>query len=350
MAVGMFGYVACGVESQGGTASHSVAICDWLPLVSETLAEQRTDLPSAAITGIVDVQNICQGPGTISGNVTVEVQPVSIGYLFRSFFDSTTTAQGSGAATTFANYINSHATNRIHRFIASNAQFQAGSGSDVPTLTLHAFRGPSASTAVDSAFGYFQMACSDLEITFDTGAYITANAGFQGRGAAYVPSTTATIPQHVCFMWDSVSVSVAGAGDATFQNITWRGSNNMEFIRTLDGTVNPSLLKRNALRSFELSGNMSFQNHAQFGRFKNGSEFPMVITVRGPQISSGYNHTMRIDMPRVKFTQVAPQIQGPGFISMPFQATAFYSPGSATACDVWLVNTRISDYRTNSAG
>ena len=352
MGVGLFGYVAVGVNSSGGTASNSVNITDFLPITGETLAEQRNDLQSAAITGIVDVQNICTGPTNVTGGVSVEVQPVSIGYLFRSFFDSTSTSLGglSVGSGSFLSACNSHGTIRVHRFLASNAQFQSGSGSDVPTLTMHAFRGPNATVGVDSAFAYYKMACTDFELTFDTGAFITANFNYQGIATGYVPSTNAVIPQHVCFTWDAVSISIAGAADATFQNLTIRGNNNMEFIRTLDTTVNPSLLKRNGLRTFELSGNLSFQNHTQYGRFHNGSEFPVTVTVLGPLITAGFNHQLRLEMPRVKFTQVAPQINGPGFISVPFTAQAFYSVGSGTAFDAWLVNTRTSAYTVNSNG
>lgn len=348
MASGLFAYVGVGVESNAGNASSSVAICDFLPFTSENLTESRNDLVSAAMTGLVDVQNICTGPQNIGGSVTVEMQPVSIGYLLRSFFDATSTSVGSASASAWYSQAASLAGVRIHQFIGKATQFQSGSGSDVPTLTLHALRGPS--TTADSAFAYYNMSCTDFEMVFDTGAFLTATFNFQGRAAGYAAGTTPSLPGHICWTWNSASISIAGAANATFQNLTIRGNNNLEFIRTLDGTINPSLFKRNGLRTFEISGNATFQNHTEYQRFKNGSEFPMVVTVEGPVITGSTRHAMRINLPRVKYTALSPTANGPTFISVPFQGQAFYSAASAHACEILLVNTRISDYMTNSNG
>lgn len=350
MASGLFTWVGVGVESSAGTASGSVTICDYLPFTSENLTESRNDLQSAAITGLVDVQNICTGPQQIGGSISVEMQPVSIGYLLRSFFDSTSTAAGSATAAAWFAQVASTAGVKVHQFIGKSTQFQAGSGSDVPTLTIQAERGPTF--ASDSAFTYYNMACTDFEMVFDAGQFLTATFNFQGRAAGYAaqPAGAPNLPSHICWTWNSASISIAGAANTTFQNITLRGNNNLDFIRTLDGTINPSLFKRNGLRTFDISGNATFQNHTEYQRFKNGSEFPMVITVEGPVITGSVRHAMRINLPRVKYSALSPTANGPTFISVPFQGSAFYSPSSGEACEILLVNTRQSDYMTNSNG
>src|SRR6185295_6068994 len=174
MGVGMLGYLGIGVESSGVTSGNSgVAVCDFIPIISENLATTPNPIESQGVRAQWDIQKAYNGLQTVGGNVSVEIHPDHFGYFMRSFFDTSTT---DFAPTSNANF-------RAHRFIAANGQFQAGSGSDVPTLSFEVYRGPaqSQSTTPSSAFFYWGNACNVFEVTMEAGQLLRASMDYLGR-------------------------------------------------------------------------------------------------------------------------------------------------------------------------
>ena len=347
MAVGMTGFVAVGVESSGGTASHSVTPVAFLPFTTETLNQNKSTLDSTAITGIFDVLHRCDGPDNIGGSVTVEVQPATIGYLLRSVFDTCTAAAADDAASDWRAAQSSGANVSVHQFIAKQAVFQSGSGSDVPTLTFHKYLGPSASS--DSSFAFYQMACSQAEITCDVGNFARATFDFVGRKAGKTARVTPTTPEQVCMTGVQTSVSIDGAGNASYETISVRINNALEQKFLLNGSANAELLRRTGFRTVEVNGTMSFQDHTQSARFLASSTGQLkVILTSDTNISSGHPHQLIITVPKFRYTALNPQIGGPGFISVPFQGVGEYHTGSGTSVEMLVVTSRTNNWTVNS--
>lgn len=347
MSVGMLGYLGIGVESSAGAASHSISAADFAGFISETLSLNRAEIESQQVTHKWDVDKIYDGVDAIGGNVTLEVHPATVGYFLRSFFDTTTVAVGSGAAENWMNAANSHANVYIHRFIAGQGQFQAGSGSDVPTLSLEVYRGPTISS--DSSFAYHQLACNQMELSIDGGGLMRGSFDFLGRGESRVAFQSPTFPVPDTWLWSQASLSFDGAGDSTFENLTIRGTNNLEQVNVIDGTSTPGQTKRNDFRRFEVTGQQTFRDNTQYENFRQGSEAPMKVTFTGTEIDSGHNTKFIIDGPAYRQLGNAPQVGGPGRISVPINARFAYHSGSGTALEILVVNSRANSFDVNSS-
>lgn len=347
MAVGMTAFVAVGVESSGGTASYSVSPVAFLPFVSETLTQGKSTLDSQAITGLFDVLQRCDGPDNIGGSITVEVQPSTIGYLLRSVFDTCTAAAADDAANDWRSIQSSFANVYVHQFIAKQAIFQSGSGSDLPTLTLHKYLGPSASS--DSSFAFYQMAGSQMELTCDVGNYARATFDFVGKNAGKTARVTPSTPEQVCMTGVQCSVSIDGAGNASFETVTVRLNNNLEQKFLLNGSAQAELLRRTNFRTVEVNGTMSFQDHTQSARFLASSLGQLkVILTSDTNMATGHPHQLQITVPQFRYTALNPQVGGPGYISVPFQGVGEYHTGSGTALEILVVTSRSADWTTNS--
>ncbi len=163
MSVGALGYVGVGVESSAGTASGSVAIADYIPILSENLIVNRSDLDDNSILAQWDEVRVYNGQQFVSGDVDMQVHPLASGYFLRSVFDVTTAAKGNNSAALPA----SHSAVFLHRFTTKQTQFQSGSGSDLPTLTFEIYRGPAIGQG--SSFAYYNCAGNTLELSVSAG-------------------------------------------------------------------------------------------------------------------------------------------------------------------------------------
>lgn len=343
MAVGMAGYFAVGVESSGGTDSFSVAVCDYVGILSENLVVNKTDLNQANLQQQFDEVETYQGMQSVAGNVSMEVHPRAVGYFLRSAFDSTSTCQTSAGAA-WANTIGfSHASWRVHQFIAKQSVFQAGSGSDLPTLTCVAFRGPG--TAQGSAFAYYNCAANAMELSVDAGGLLRASFDLVGRNYSRLARATPSFLTAKAFVWAQASVSVAGTGKPHFESLTIRMNNALEPFPRLDGSYYNSVLKRTGYRTVEVNGSLTFSDDTDYDNFIAGSESALRVTY-----ILTTSETLDIQVPAFRYTTFAPALSGPGRVQVGFTGRGMWHAGSGTPLQVLIFNDRVSPYTSNSLG
>lgn len=344
MAVGLLSYIGIGVESS--TGANSAPIMDYLPFISETLAVTRNDLPDPSLAAGWDERKMYQGQQNVGGSINFVFHPTVTGYCLRSLFDTTTAdnvAAEIGAS-------NSNAAFRAHRFITKQTQFQAGSASDVPTLTLEVFRGPTLAQAnIGSSAFFYNMAGNNGEITIQAGGFVQYNMDMIGRDYAAQKQTAApTFTPADGFTWNqgSVSISYAGAalaGATVFTNLTFRLENNLQPIPKLDGRLRADLIKRGDFRRCLVNGGLVFQNWQDWNNFIVGSEAQLQCTFYNTNSSM-----LKIDVPRFRYSTFAPNANGPGPIAVTFTGRGMMDPTSLYEMQVVMVNTRISIYNQNT--
>ncbi len=146
-------------------------------------------------------------------------------------------------------------------------------------------------------------------------------------------------------------MSLGGGGTALFESLTVRLNNNLTAIPALDGRLRPNLIKRNGLRTVEVSGSLTFQSDSEYDRFYNGSESQLLATFTGAEgisTAPANNNMLIIDVPNFRYTTFPLNIGGPGKISIGFTGRGIYNQTSGYALQVTLVNTRINPYMVNS--
>jgi len=338
-----------GVESSVAGAAgnqNSQAIMDYIAIISETVSQPREDLDSQELRQSWDQVKVYNGIQRVGGQVNVEVHPLSFGYLLRGFFDVTTAMNGQYGNTAGPGATSSHASIRSHRFTTGLTQFQSGSGSDVPTLTLEINRGPGFNT--DSSFFYYGMAGNVLEINIEAGQLVRASLDMIGRDYGVDSLTTPSLPAADAFLWHQASVTLNGTAKAVFESLTIRANNNLEGVNRIGSGTRTDLIKRNNFRQIEVNGNMSFDNFDDYNQFVGGSEYQLIAHFNGSTTDSGFMNCLRIDVPKFRYSTYPVNLAGPGRISIGFTGRGVLDTTSNYALEVWLTNTRESAYNVST--
>jgi hypothetical protein len=350
MAIGAIGYMRVGVDSSGnsaGTLTQSASCIEFVPFISEGLAITKDDVPDPSIHGQWDQDGVFNGIQRVEGNVQFLTDPIQMGYWFRTAFDATSTfsvnsTYGSTGATSGAGAWE-------HRFWTSNLQFQTGSGSDLPTVTLEIFRGPQGQ---GSAFAFYNLAGNNLEIVFEAGQPARIGVDFIGRDHGRVARQTTLnyTRRSEAYIWCAASVQIGGQYSPIMENLTFRVENALQGIARLDGRCRGyDLIKRTDFRRVFVSGNLGFANDLQYEAFINGSETTMRVTAKGDNNISGTNkNTLQIDVPRLRYLTYPVNVGGPGRVVVPITAQCLWDNTSGYAIQIFLVNTRQSPYWVNS--
>lgn len=349
MAVGMVGFVGWGVESSGGgstTGAYSAAITEFIPFVSETLTLQRNDLPDPSIWTNFDERRMYNGLQRVEGGMQFVMHPILSGHPTRICFDVTT----SGRANLLLNGVDSHAGIIGHRFVTGQTQFQAGSGSDLPTATIEVNRGPIMGSG--SSFMYYNVSGNVWELTIEAGQFARLNVEMLGRDyGGKIRSAPSYLPAEA-YLWNTASVSADGVAKPIYEALTIRMENNLEAVPTLDGRLRSDLVKRNDFRRVNVNGTVSFRNFEDYDGFVNGSETNLVATFVGKQVGTGggtnYQERLNLQAPRFRYSTFPVQIGGPGRNSVGFTGRGMIDQTSLYSLQVTLVNTRVSNYAVNT--
>lgn len=339
MSVGMIGYFGLGVESS--TIQDSAATCDFVAITGETLAATRNDLIGQGLTQKFDEEETYNGLVSVGGNVSMEVHPLTIGYMLRSAFDATSTSVGSTGANAWYNIAGSHQSWRVHQFIAKQTTYQVGSGSDLPCLTFEVFRGPS--TSVGTAFLYYNCCANAMELSVQAGQLMGASFDFIGREYGRKAQQTPAFNTPAAFVWAQSSVSVNGVGKAHFESLTVRLNNALEPFPRLDGKYRNSIIRRTGFRTVEISGSLTFSDDTDYDLFTQGSESNLTVTFTLPT-----SEMLVIRAPAFRYTAFAPNLGGPGRVAVGFNGRAMWHAGSGTPLEVLLFNGRTNPYTVNS--
>ena len=138
---------------------------------------------------------------------------------------------------------------------------------------------------------------------------------------------------------DTCALSSADGAIDDVSQLTVTLNNALEGRGTLDGTKTPNRVKRSGYRTAEIAGTMFFLNDNEFDHWRNQVTQPMVATVTGDAISSGYNGYMEFDLPEVKYSDVTVNVGGPGIVEASFTGKIQYHSDSACMLEVTMQNT-----------
>lgn len=343
MAVGLVGHAGIGVESSGGFASFSATIADFVPFISEDLVENAEFIDDLSIMAQWDQIRTYNGLRRVGGTIRAYANPLTAGYFFRTWFDSSTVTKGVEIGAT------SHAGVWGHRFVTRQGQFQCGSGSDIPTVTWQMHRGPCIDAG--TSFMYYNCAGNTLDIVFNAGGIVEISESYLGRRHGRLARPTPSFPPEEVFLWHQCSIQVAGNAFADYETVTVRGNNNLESFPTLDGQNAVNQVKRNNFRQIEVNGTVSFQSEAEYERFRQGSAAQLKITAVGNKAISATPENfprLQVDVPQFFYTAFPINIGGPGRIVANFTGRGNYDQTSGYSLQATIVNTRINPYSVNS--
>lgn len=373
---GMDAQIGYALETTVGTPATVTA---FVPLLSETLGQEKNRLESAGIIAGRRVLTSDQWNGgnvTVSGSVQHELYNRGLGKLFTVMFGAVTTTGAGPYTHTFTpgDLTGDALTVQVGRPAVNNTVYPftyagmkvasweiACSAGEIATLGLDlvgqrefALRTvtdgvtTSGSTAISSATAAFSVddigkpisgtgipaGATIASVTSATAAVLSANASASGTGITFtigVALATASYPASIKpLKFNHAAVTIGGAS-VPVKMLSISGNNGLNADRRFLGSYYISEPLEAALRDYSGTVEIEFTDLTQYTRFVAGTETALVAS-----FTSGTDSVTITT--NIRFDGTTPQVKGPEIIgvSLPFKCVA--SSTDASAITVALVN------------
>jgi hypothetical protein len=316
MAYGQSGHLAICFQQSFGTSLTSSPF--FIPLISETVGETIRPLPESGLYGRLAESPYHEGIHEVGGQVRTEAHPIYLGaFLKAALGPAASTAQDSAF---------------LHEFLPAAADWDAFAA--LPPLTMAIHRD------VGSAFLYSDLLGSGVSLEIAHGQLLSATLEVVGgRFSRQAPASPSFHPGRP-WSWDVVSAEYDGVGMADFRQLSVRFDNQLAAQHTLSGEKAPRRVKRGGPQKVAVEGSFLLSDQALFDAFLAQAEKRLLLSCAGEAVSSGYTALLTLDVPRLRFTELSPQLRGPGAVEVAFKAAGMYDAGSDYALRITLTNTQ----------
>jgi hypothetical protein len=318
MATAQDGFIGISFQQSFGTAYTSSV--DYVPFINESLSENINILTAEGITGRLEEGNNYEGPHDVAGDIQFEVNPILIGKFLKAW---TNNVSGSAVNSAFN-----------HQFLPATTNFDNLAAT--PPMTIEVYRG------VDSSYQYSSMLLNTLALEFNFGELNKATASFVGGGFAFLNKTTPSFDTSSCLLFDQASISLAGTGITKMSQLTLTFNNNLEPMGVFNGSKFPGRVKRAGYRTVDIAGTLFFDNDNEIANWQSQALQRLIVTVEGQTTAVSYSNTLKIDIPKMLYTDAPVNIGGPGELEIAFTAQGKYDETSDYICEFTVINTKAS--------
>lgn len=313
MPYGMNSHLHLNFQNSFGTAQ--VTSMHAVPIISSTLAKSIEQVLEGGMYARYGESPRHEGGNMVQGDIQMEGHPIAIGHLLKSGFGQVTTV-------TSTNGVNKHV------FTPRTADFDDRAAGHPMTAVEYFDNG--------SAAQYHSLVGNNLSMEIANKELLKVTLGVMGTGFSRVAATTPTFPAGLPFIWDSSSASYNSAAINDLRSLTFGVNNNLEAQYTLTSSKLPYRIIRTAPYQVTVGGTLQFESHSYWQAFEAQSEVNFTYNLAG-QFAA---HNLQVIIPKMRFTEFAPQISGPGQIEVSFNAIGAYDTTSSTAIMVILINSQ----------
>jgi len=319
MGYGVGGYISLSKQSAFGTATTNRS---FIPFVSESLTENVEQLESENLTGKFDAPDSLEGINNVTGDISFEPTPATIGTFLRACL-------GADPTSTLVT------STYLHEFLPAQADFSADC--TLPPYTIEIFK------SVGSAYQIVDGQIHTLTIEMNAGEIIKSTATVHGRAYSKVAKQTPAYNPAPVMTWNQTSVQIAGAANGEFRTAVLTIENPIEGVMTLNGSLNEGKLKRSGFRNITIAGDQDFSSQLQEGKFRAQTRQAFKFTVTGDVVgTASERNQLTLDLPQVNYTTYAYPIGGAGLITASYEGKAEYNTTSSYAGRFTLQNTQTS--------
>lgn len=312
--LGAFAHVGVGKETAFGTA---VAASDYLQIVSESISHNIEEVVREAIHGVVDEPASLAGLETIAGDIVVEVQPETIGYLLRSALGAPETTGVEAPYT--------------HTFTPVQTDFAAKCALPPYSLEIH--------RDLEQAFQFAGCVVNNLQFSWGVDQKILrCTASILGKSVTLIAKTTPEFETSNPFTWEQATYKTGSplAAVDTLTAIQITVNNNLEAVATLNNTNEISRIRRNGFRTVEIQFTFEVEDLTEYNKFKAQSENAFEF-----EFTSGDNK-IKFDLPKVRYTSYPLGVGGPGRLTVAVAGKAKYDAVTEKAIGIVLTNSAAS--------
>jgi hypothetical protein len=316
MAYGMAGHLALSFQSSFGTSNTNSQY--FIPMISESVAETIAQLVEGNLYARFNEAPYHEGIHEVRGEIRTEAHPIYVGALLKAALGRVTTTPQNSAF--------------LHEFLPVGSDWDDSVA--VPPLTFEINRD------VGSAFVYYDVAATALSFEIAQGQLLAAGLAIAGGRSARKAKATPAFRAGNPWTWAVASASYDGLGVSDVVKLALTFDNQLHPVFTLGGDRSASRIRRSGPQTVEVEGSMLFVSQTQYQEFLNQSEKRLLVTFRGDTVSTSYAAQLTLDVPRLRFSEFAPQIGGPGQIEVGFKGRGMVDPASGYALRATLTNTQ----------
>lgn len=297
----------------------SVNSIHFLPILNESVGKNIPGLISESMRGIFEEGDSYEGPHTNDGDIEIEASANPIGVILSCMMEETADVTSGSVHTRTFKPRSSDWDN-----ISAGRPF-----------TIYKY------LEVGSAMMFSNMNGASMEIMVTNGELFKAKMSVVGGGFSQIANTTPSYPDDKIWSWDTASVSFGGTAEADIENLTIKLDEAIEPKHTLNNQKTPSQTKHTGFRTLSVDGTIKFNDQDEYQQFLSQSERKLLVHFEGvTEIQSGFNESVTIDIPKMRYDDLKPAASGPGEITVGFTARGKYSVDSASLLQITHVSTQ----------
>lgn len=315
MSYGFNGFIGVGKETSWGSA---VAASEFFEAFTENLQLSLDRFVHRNMTGQIGEPEDNVGINRISGSIVCAAHPQFAGRMLKGVLQSATVTSLTGP---------------IYRTDFVTTSGGGDFSSEVPSqpYTIEVYQDAT------SSMQFAGCVVEALTMDFRPNQAVQMTAEFIGRSDALIAKSSPTFVSTPSkpFMFDTVSLSIGGAGTALIEDLTIKISNGYQGLPALNLSSYIAKVRRGAAQTIEVNGTLDFYDYSQYLQFKNQSV--QRLTVSATRASS---FQLIVDIPRFIYQQFPVQVGGRDRITVAFMGHGYYDTGSLNAIKVSLFDVR----------
>jgi hypothetical protein len=257
------------------------------------------------------------GMETIAGDIVIEVQPQTIGYLLRSALGAPVV---SGAEAPY-----------VHTFTPVQSDFAAKCA--LPPYSLEVHRD------LASAFQFAGCVVNNIQFAWGVDQKILrCTASILGKSVTLITKTTPSFEAANPFTWEQGTYKTGNplAAIDTLNAIQITLNNSLEAVATLNNTNEISRIRRNGFRTVAVQFTFEVEDLTEYNKFAAQSENAFEF-----EFTSG-DDKIKFDLPKVRYTSYPLAVGGPGRLTVAVAGKAKYDSVTSKAIGVVLTNGKAS--------
>lgn len=230
--------------------------------------------------------------------------------------------------------VTSDASNtKDHVFTPVQTDFHADC--TLPPYTLEVYR----DQADNKAWQYKGAVVNTLALSFGTGDKILkATAGVIAKEEAEITKESVSLETTNPFVWSDAQVKIATVDHDYLEDFTLNIDNKLAGVFSLNESAYIRKIIRDGVRTFNFSFTTDFIDKTEYDKFMAGSEQAFQIVFTGAVCETGYNYTLQIDIPAMRYTAYPVNVGSPGRLTVAVTGKAKYSTSDGYAVLVTLTN------------
>lgn len=318
MAYGQSGHFAISFQESYGTVHTDSQF--FIPLVSEGIGETINQQVENNMYSRFAESPYHEGTHEISGEIRSEAHPIYLGTFLKS-------ALGQVASTLQTSVYQ-------HEFLPAASDWDAFAAAPPVSLEIHRDAG--------SAFLYYDLVATGFGLEIAHGQLLSSTLSVLGGKFTRKSPATPSFKSGRPWSWDVVSASLGGSAISDLRQLSLQFDNQLTSHFTLSASKNPYRIKREGPQKIVVEGTFLFTDQVLFQEYLDQSEKRLVVSFMGESIGGSDNAILTLDLPKLRFTEMSPQLSGPGQLEVSFSGAGMYDTSSGYALRVTLTNTQPS--------